>query len=109
QEVDKVTDQVSKLFLGIQLQCAQCHNHPFTHWKQSEYWGLAAFFTKVRPDNINKAAKTGSTAGVTESNRGKAKLPESARILPAKFFQGEQPKLDASEPYRPVLAKWMTS
>jgi hypothetical protein len=33
--VDKMTDSVTKLFLGVQLQCAQCHNHPFTEWKQS--------------------------------------------------------------------------
>src|SRR5437660_1314123 len=46
--VDKITDNVTKLFLGVQLQCAQCHNHPFTDWKQTEYWGMAAFFMKVR-------------------------------------------------------------
>src|SRR5258707_14682320 len=32
--VDKMTDSVGKLFLGVQIQCAQCHNPPFTHWKQ---------------------------------------------------------------------------
>src|SRR5262249_40798316 len=46
--VDKTTDNVTKVFLGVQLQCAQCHNHPFTKWKQDEYWGMAAFFFKVQ-------------------------------------------------------------
>src|SRR5262249_54917844 len=32
--VDKINDSVTRLFLGVQLQCAQCHNHPFTGWKQ---------------------------------------------------------------------------
>src|SRR5262249_51953107 len=36
-------------------------------------------------------------------------LPDSAKIVPPKFLQGEQPRLDAAEPYRPVLAKWLTS
>ena len=111
QTADKMTDTVSKVFLGVQLQCAQCHNHPFTHWKQTEYWGMAAFFTKVRADNAKKADKMGNSPGVTEGpGRGKGqKLPESAKIVPAKFFQGEQPKINNSDPHRPVLAKWLTS
>ena len=58
--VDKMTDSVGKLFLGVQIQCAQCHNHPFTHWKQTEYWGLAQFFYKVNVSNP-RAAKDGGT------------------------------------------------
>jgi hypothetical protein len=113
---DKLTDQTSRLFLGVQLQCAQCHNHPFTHWKQTEYWGMAAFFTKVRMNGRPKqAAKNGTTLTVEEqqgtAKRGgkAAKLPESAKIVPAKFFQGEEPKLNPAEPYRPVLARWLTA
>jgi hypothetical protein len=110
--VDKMTDSTARLFLGVQLQCAQCHNHPFTKWKQDEYWGMAAFFMKVRPDRVNKAAKDGNSPGIAETTAkgGKPpKLPESARTVPAKFFQGEQPKLDRSAPYRPVLADWVVS
>ncbi len=109
QTPDKYTDQVTRLFLGVQLQCAQCHNHPFTGWKQAEYWAMAQFFMKVRPGNVNAAAKMGTSPGVNESGKGKAKLPEAAMNVPAKFLQGEQPKLDPSAPYRPVLAQWMTS
>jgi hypothetical protein len=110
--VDKMTDSSARLFLGVQLQCAQCHNHPFTKWKQDEYWGMAAFFMKVRPDRVNKAAKNGDSPGITEvSNQGgkPPRLPESARTVPAKFFQGEQPKLARNAPYRPVLADWVVS
>jgi hypothetical protein len=108
--VDKQTDSVARLFLGVQLQCAQCHNHPFTKWKQDEYWAMAAFFMKVRPDRVNKAAKNGDSPGITETGKGKPpRLPEAARTVPAKFFQGEQPKLDTAAPYRPVLADWIAS
>jgi hypothetical protein len=96
----------------VQLQCAQCHNHPFTGWKQTEYWGMAAFFLKVRPDNVNRAARTGNTPGITEGaagRRGRQRLPESAKVVPARFLQGEQPKLRTTEPYRPVLAEWVTA
>jgi hypothetical protein len=109
--VDKVTDQVSRLFLGVQLQCAQCHNHPFTGWKQTEYWGMAAFFTKVRANlNPNQAAKAGTPIVISESGPGRpARLPESAKIVPPKFLQDAEPKVNPGEPLRPVIARWMTA
>jgi len=108
---DKMTDNVTQTFLGVKLQCAQCHNHPFVEWKQDQYWGMAAFFMKVRTNgNPNQAAKKGITLAVMEGAAGrKPQLPESAKIVPATFLQGEAPKLDAQDPYRPVLAKWITS
>jgi hypothetical protein len=109
--VDKMTDNVARMFLGVQLQCAQCHNHPFTDWKQTEYWAMAAFFMKTRLSaNPQQAAKKGVSPGISETNaapKKKGGLPESAKIVPAKFLQGEQPSLNKSEPYRPVLAKWI--
>ncbi len=102
------------MFLGVQLQCAQCHNHPFTDWKQTEYWGMAAFFMKTKLTmNPQMAAKKGVPVGITEAvvKKGgkKQALPDSAKIVPAKFLQGEAPKLNRVEPYRPVLARWITS
>mgnify|MGYP001025898079 FL=1 len=112
QGLDQITNSVCKLFLGNQLQCAQCHNHPFTNWKQNDYWSFAAFFSKVRADNTVRAAKLGNTPGVTESNRifgRRPNLPESYKALPPKFLGGAQPQLRSDEPYRPVLAKWLTA
>ena len=106
--VDKMTDDVCKVFLGLQLQCAQCHNHPFTGWQQTEYWAMAQFFMKVEVDGLGKDAKP----AIVETNNVKRKknpLPESAKTVNAKFLQAEEPKLDKTSPYRPTLAKWMTS
>jgi hypothetical protein len=111
--VDKMTDSVTRLFLGVRLECAQCHNHPFTSYKQTEYWGMAQFFMKVRLTTTpQKAAKKGISPGIVENNQpfGRKKgLPESAKKVPARFLEGAEPKLDRSEPYRPVLANWLTS
>jgi hypothetical protein len=111
---DKITDTVSRVFLGVQLQCAQCHNHPFTSWKQDEYWGMAAFFMKVKPNiNPKKAQKQGIPVVISENPvrfKGKKQpLPESARIVPPRFLQGEQPAMDRSQPYRPVFAEWLVA
>jgi hypothetical protein len=109
--VDKMTDTVSRLFLGVQLQCAQCHNHPFTEWKQAEYWGMAAFFLKTQiapPRPGVNAAVVPSVIETQAPRRGRNALPEAARILPPKFFGGPQPKVEPRAPLRPVLADWIT-
>jgi len=109
---DKITDNVTRMFLGVQLQCAQCHNHPFTDYKQTEYWAMAAFFMKTRVSaNPQVAAKKGISPEVSESPKalpGKKGLPEAAKIVPAKFLRGDAPKIAASEPARPVLGHWLT-
>ena len=50
-------ESVGQVFLGIRLQCARCHNHPFDVWTQDDYYGLAAFFANVarkQPSNVRK-------------------------------------------------------
>jgi hypothetical protein len=113
RSVDKLTDATAQNFLGVQLQCAQCHNHPFTDWKQTEYWGMAEFYSKVKADRPQNANKGGDNTkiGVNEGNnrtRTKDFFPEAAKTMPAKFLGGVEPKLGNGEAYRPVLAKWMT-
>jgi hypothetical protein len=110
---DKATDNVTRMFMGIQLQCAQCHNHPFTGYKRDEYWRMAAFFLNVQPDgNPRQVVRNGGNISINEvtgrPNR-RRRLPESAKILSAKFLGGEEPKLRVSEPARPVFAAWLTS
>ncbi len=107
-EVDKLTDAVGRMFLGVQLQCAQCHNDRLDRpWQRNDYWGMAAFFFKVRENR----GKNEGTPGITEepSKFGKRKLPETAKIVDPKFLQHDTPKLDPSGPLRPVLADWLTS
>src|SRR5262249_37565988 len=111
RELDKITDNVSRSFLGVQLQCAQCHNHPFTEWKQDAYWGMAAFFAKVRfAGNPRAAARRGISLELNEGDRGRPlQRPDSVKRLPPKFLAGPQPQVDAQAPLRPVLADWLTS
>ncbi len=106
--VDNMTDTVCKVFLGVQLQCAQCHNHPFTGWKQDEYWGLAGFFLNVRAQPPgNKQTTSPVVAEAKNARNRKNALPESAKILPPKYFGGEVAKLGSSPEIRPVFADWL--
>jgi hypothetical protein len=107
---DRVTDTVCRLFLGIQLQCAQCHNHPYTGWKRAEYWGMAAFFAKLDDGAPKKISKSSEPPHVFEASTvQKKRLPDSALDAAPKFLEGEAPKLNAKDPYRPALARWLTS
>jgi hypothetical protein len=105
---DKMNDQVCRLLLGVQLQCAQCHDHPFNSWKRSDYWSMAAFFSKVQAGG--KKIGKGPAENVNEAGKGR-KTPdvETALDLPPKFLGGAAPALDKGAPLRPVLAKWMTA
>ena len=110
QGVDKITDSVGKLFLGLQIQCANCHNHPFTHWKQVEYWGLAQFFYNVNinaPRNNKDTTATISINETSKPNRRFNPLPESAKSVKPKLLGADEVSLSSSKPYRPVLADWM--
>ncbi len=111
ESVDEITDRVSRVFLGVQLQCAQCHKHPFGDWTQKEYWGMAAFFTKVKSVYV----KTGDVQryGAKEDAASKSKpllmVPASKKTVPPTFLRGEQPELSADGPYLPTLADWIGS
>ncbi len=50
-------ETVSQVFLGVRLQCARCHNHPFDVWTQDDYFGLAAFFSNVERKQINNTRR----------------------------------------------------
>lgn len=52
-EMVPITSRVTKLFLGLQTQCTQCHDHPFNpEWKQHHFWGINAFFRQIRREGI---------------------------------------------------------
>src|SRR6185369_2289494 len=44
----------AKLFLGMQVQCTQCHNHPFNDWKQNSFWEFNSFFKQARSREVRK-------------------------------------------------------
>jgi hypothetical protein len=50
-------ETVSQVFLGIRLQCARCHNHPFDNWTQGDYYGLAAFFSNISRKQLNNTRR----------------------------------------------------
>lgn len=74
--IDKVNDEnaslatsaTTKTFLGLQVQCTQCHNHPFNDWKQQKYWEMNAFFRQVRAFNGGMRARDGGVAQLVDQD-----------------------------------------
>ncbi len=117
KEIDKpeqFVDDVSQVFLGQRLTCAQCHHHPYEKWSQDDYWGLAAFYGRVgrkevkmpsSDPNRNNARRqivfTKSTGTVTNKRTQKTAL--------TKPLDGEPMDVDATDDPRQKLADWMTA
>jgi ferric-dicitrate binding protein FerR (iron transport regulator) len=117
-----VAGSVARLFWGINLRCAECHNHPFAPWNQTDFWGTAAFFGKVRFSGFKGGVAAtlmesdippakGKTVGfVGASIRIPAEAGKSAgKYVKARFLGGEEPALDEKGPLRPKFAAWATS
>ena len=83
EKASLATSETTKTFLGLQVQCTQCHNHPFNDWKQQKYWGMNAFFRQVKADTGGLRARDGAVARLVDKNfRGEnGKNPEKAEIF----------------------------
>lgn len=64
---NKLAVSVSRRFLGVRLECAECHDHPFADWKQDDFWGLAAFFGRTAKVEKNR---TETRSGIYDSEKG---------------------------------------
>jgi hypothetical protein len=95
---------VSRSFLGIRLECAQCHNHPFAKWTQEQFWSQAAFFA-----GIQKQGKA-LFAPLTEAAlRHEVVPPGSRKPRQAEFLDGGIPQWSADRTPRVLLAAWITA
>ncbi len=108
-----LAEATAQLFLGVRLQCARCHNHPYERWTQDDYLSLAAHFTQVKRSRLGKAGPGGraerrqiaialdfKAAEVTHESTGKPVAPR----LPGQPASKVGPQQDR----RQLLADWLT-
>lgn len=78
----QATAMTSKLFLGLQVQCTQCHNHPFNEWKQQKYWEFNAFFRQTRALRKFGTGRDVESAELTNQDyRGESGNPQEADLF----------------------------
>jgi hypothetical protein len=98
----KLAEDTAQAFLGVQIKCAQCHNHPFDRWTMNDYRGFVAFFTQIS----RKKGEDPRETIVSDSHNGESVNPITNKVIPPKFLGGAQP-LPGPEDRRQELADWM--
>jgi hypothetical protein len=78
----QATAAVSRIFLGLQVQCTQCHNHPFNQWKQQKFWEFNAFFRQSRAlrKYVSGTRDIDHAELINEDFAGEGRRPEQAEI-----------------------------
>lgn len=127
-KADVLAGAAGRVFFGVQLQCAECHDHPFAPWTQDDFWGLAAFFGKLRnsgtkgppwaltedPDPKPVAVKSGGVERPKVKTGGVIVIPSTGgnkgvgREVKPKVLGGQPLALDDAAPFRPRFVTWAT-
>jgi hypothetical protein len=75
-----VTAEVSRIFLGIEIQCANCHNHPTDRWKRTQFHELAAFFPRISIRPVNRGTPGKQSFEVAGNDRARPQFAKNAQI-----------------------------
>ncbi|HWW02081.1 MAG TPA: DUF1549 and DUF1553 domain-containing protein [Candidatus Acidoferrum sp.] len=100
----KLAENTAQVFMGMRIQCAQCHNHPFDRWTMNDYYGFAAFFSQIG----RKPGDDPRETVIFDRHDGEVKHPVTGAVMRPKFLGGETPELKG-ESRREALARWITS
>lgn len=103
-DILKVSENVAQVFMGMRIQCAQCHNHPFDRWTMNDYYGFAAFFSQIG----RKATDDPRELIVFNSGGGEVSNPVTKQQMKPKFLGGAEPDVKGKD-RRQVLAAWLAS
>ena len=103
-ETLKTAENVAQVFMGIRVQCAQCHNHPFDRWTMNDYYGFAAFFSRIG----RKPGEDPRETIVFANTDGEMNHPVDKRVMPPKFLGGIEPDCKDQD-RRAIFAKWLAS
>ena len=109
RDPENSTETTAQLFLGVRIQCAKCHNHPFERWTQDDYYGFAAFFSRIK----RKPGSLPEDEVIYAANAGEVRQPRTGKTMKPKALGG--PTFDDSgspDPNMPdrreSLANWLT-
>ena len=101
---EEASRSISQLLLGVRIECAQCHHHPSERWSQTDYVGLAGFFTGVKLKKLPN-----STEAVVSLGGKDLPHPRSGELVAARPLGGEPAAFSSMADRRIALAAWMTA
>lgn len=111
REPEEIAPMISQLFLGVRLDCAKCHHHPFESLGQEKFYEFAAYFARVGRKGTGLSPPiSGGEEIVFTAKSGEVKHPLTGEVLPPKPLFGTAPvDTDPDTDPRESLARWMTS
>ncbi len=108
-ETVEIGASVSQLFLGVRLECAKCHHHPFEVWSQDDFYGFAAFFARVGHHGGLSPPISGGEELIFTAASGQLAHGRTGVAVPPKTLTGDSLTFGPDDDPRTALAQWMTS
>lgn len=101
---EEIAGDVSRTLLGVNIGCAQCHDHPFASWKREQFWSFAAFFGGIQ------SRRQGDFTALDreQADRAEITIPNTGRVMKARYLDGKEAKVEKGESARAKLAAWIT-
>ncbi|MFM7149982.1 MAG: DUF1553 domain-containing protein, partial [Gemmataceae bacterium] len=108
-EAVEMASSVSQLFLGVRLECAKCHHHPFEVWSQDDFFGFAAFFSRVGHKGQGLSPPiSGGEEMIFSTGSGELKHGRTGAVVTPKPLGGPARTFTPKEDPREALAAWIT-
>ena len=106
RQINEQVEDVAQLFLGLRIQCARCHHHPFEKWSQQDYYGMAAFFSRVgrKPGRFPNEERIFHRRGTASATN-----PKTGRPVPPTGLDAEPANVPPEQDPRHALVDWMTA
>lgn len=115
-KAEELAGSAVRVFQGLQIQCAQCHDHPYTDWKQQDFYGVAAFFSRTAARRLPPPEGSKRKQGpfqVFDRDNGQIRIPappgETGRMVLPRFLTGEVIRPGGGVDRREELARLMTA
>jgi hypothetical protein len=113
---ENLAGAAARLFLGVKIECAQCHKHPFADWTREQFWQFAVFFTKVNPNMAGQVEVDDEGNPIPKQPQPGAgnlepqiTIPKTDQVVKARFLDGKSPNWAGGADPRKVLAEWITA
>ena len=110
---EEIAGASARMFLGVRIECAQCHNHPFDKWKREEFWSYAAFFKDTgamqAPATVVEKAVEAVTGNKPADDKRSMKIPDTDIVVQTRFLGGAEPDWSTISDSRANLAQWVIS
>jgi len=104
-EPENIATNISQVFLGVRLECARCHNHPWEKWTQDDFWGFVAFFGRMGI----KDTYQNDESQVLLKAKGEVLHPKTKTAVQPKYLDGPAAAETLDEDIREKLAAWMSA